>query len=339
MTDNNQLTNSEQNNHGESAPVSNGKSGGVFFAIIATVISLSVAGLCAYLYYTGVTERDSLVQQLNTLSKKVELDKTQINNELQVIDKHIDGLESQVHGMSMVSNHNLILVQLNQLIGMANQSLVVYNDVRSALKLLNYVAGLLQTSLNGEYAEIKAAVAADINRLGSVQDIDTNLLVAKLNTLGGQINSLPLIDYDKTTSANLQESYVRESAVTSAAADSSLWYKFWANLKHALRSIVVVSNTNYAKQVQLLPNKEIIIQQNIKLYLLNAKIALLQHDQVSWKFNLQNVKADLTTYFSQTSITRALVINLDELINVNITLNAINIDATLKALNKLNKLQ
>jgi uncharacterized protein HemX len=318
-----------------------GKSGGTLLAVIAVLLSLLTAAFCGYVYYIGINQQNYLANQLTNLNHGINLDKTKLNNQLQLLDNNVSGLESQVHSITAVTNNNLVLLQLNQLIGMANQSLVVYSDSKSALKLLDYVAMMLEGKTQAQYVEVKAAVNSDITKLTALQYVDATVLVTKLNALNIQISDLPLIDYDKAnkTSQLSVESGQGTVITATSAASTSLWSKFWHNLKKDLQSIVVISSTDSAKALQLLPDKEIIIRENIKLYLLNAKIAVLQHDQASWVFNLQSIKTDLTTYFSKSSINTALIGNLDELINVNITLSGANIDASIKALNKLNNLQ
>ena len=71
----------------------------------------------------------------------------------------------------------------------------------------------------------------------------------------------------------------------------------------------------------------------------NARIALLGHDERSWRFNLQNASAYLSTYFSDYDGFFDVSTKLKELLKINVAMSDINIDNTLKALNKLKALE
>ena len=68
-------------------------------------------------------------------------------------------------------------------------------------------------------------------------------------------------------------------------------------------------------------------------------MALLQHDQASWNYSLNNAKTAVTAYFSGYQGLDKIQTQLTELLNVNVSNPQANIDATLAQLIKLNNLK
>ncbi|MBY0379245.1 MAG: uroporphyrinogen-III C-methyltransferase [Burkholderiales bacterium] len=309
------------------------KNCGWFFVFIALIFSIVAIGGTGYLYYIGYQIRNALNQNLNNLTVSIGVNHHKVTDTINRVTTQLDMLESQINNQNM-NQKEYSLLQLNELISMANQSLVVYNDVKSALKLLNYAANIVNETTDAQYVSIKSAIVNDINDLGQLQYADAIVMTSKLNLMINQINTLPLLsEKDSLTMGN---DVVNPQDITNSG---SLWLRFWNSIKQDFKSLVTISSTNGNKAIQLLPEKEIIIRQNIKLYLLNLRIALLQHDDVAWKFNLNNINTDLALFFVKTHLLESVKNNVDDLIKVNISMNNANIDNTLKALNKLNSLQ
>ncbi|MFN8770558.1 MAG: uroporphyrinogen-III C-methyltransferase [Neisseriaceae bacterium] len=312
------------------------KRSGITTCLFAIFLSLIVATIGGYLYYYELQFQKKIRTEIDGLHAIVNNNILPIRVQNEQIKSRIDGIESEISIIKSGSNQHLPLFHINELISMANQSLLVYGDVRSTLKLLQYANDILSNNNEAQYIEIKSAITNDIAKLGQLQYIDSVALSSKINTIIDQITSIPIIGDDK--SAIKVESTIYTS-IDNGSNKASLWTKFIENIKSSLKSLVLVTSTNNRKAIELLPEKEIIVRQNIKLYLLNARIALLQHDQNSWKFNLTNVDENLKDYFIKTTLLSSIINNIDDLLKVDISMENANIDDTLKALNKLNDLQ
>lgn len=311
------------------------KQGGKIFGLFAIFVSLIALGSSAYLYYLGMQTKSAFKREIGILKSSTATDLELLGSNNAQLASHIKALESQIHGMNDKINPNLSLLQINELISMANQSLIVYGDVKSSLKLLKYASDVLTNNNDAQYVGVKSALANDIAKLGQLQYADSIVLLSKINLLAKQITVLPLIN-DKNV-VSVESKTVDNMNV--ALNQNSIWNKFWYNLKKDFKSLVLISSTRNSQAIELLPQKEIILRQNIKLYLLNARMALLQHDEESWKFNLNNINASLENYFAHTALLESIINNINELLKVDISTGDANIDSTLTALNKLNNLQ
>ncbi len=302
------------------------------FSLIAIVLSLMALGGFGYLYYVGIVKQQQIDDKMTSLTQLVNSQNDVTTNDIVEIKSNIELLESQI---TKLGNQKIdySLLQINELINMANQSLLVYNDVRSTLKLLNYATKLLNNTNDPKYVEIKTTIANDIAQLGQIQYADPIVLSSKVNAILNQITTLPLIDN------SVQATNENQVQMSHADLTQSLWLRFWANLKHDFASLVKVSSSDKNKVIQLSPDKNIIIRQNIKLDLLNARMALLQHDNLAWKYNLDDVKDNLNLYFVNNTLIGAIINNINGLLQTDISNSKINLDDTLKALNKLNQIE
>lgn len=300
------------------------------FAILLSIVAL---GGTSYLYYIGLNKETQIDNKLNSVTQLISAQNDTYANNIVEIKTTVDSFESQVARLSNQKT-DYTLLQLNELINMANQSLFVYNDIKSTLKLLNYAQKLLSNNNSPIYVEVKTAIANDIAQLGQIQYTDPVVLSSKINAVLNQITTLPLIDDSVQIAKEIQSTQDNNSDLT-----QSIWYKFWKNLKHDFASLVKVSSSDKNNVIQLSPEKDVLIRQNLKLDLLNVRMALLQHDNSAWQYNLNNVKNDLGLYFVNNALVGAIIENINGLLQTNISIAGINLDDTLKALNKLNQIE
>lgn len=314
----------------ESVDVVKRNPGGRWLALIAILFSLVAIAAAGYVYYQYDNLHNEFRQSVVTI-RNVERNNQQLKLQLSRSQLQLIVIESRFD-MVVKANQNFALLQLNEIISMANQSLLVYGDIKSAVKLLSYAADILNNNASAQYIEIKNAVNNDVVALGQLQYTDAIMLTSKLNAIANQISTLPLVDENEVIHVETQQNVIDKTS-------HNIWERFWNNFKKDIRSLVYISNNNNSNAIQLLPEKEIIIRQNLKLYLLNAKIALLQHDDQAWKYNLINIQSDLDDYFIQNSLLVSIQSNVADLLKADVTMNNININNTLKALNKLNGIQ
>ncbi|MCE2706714.1 MAG: uroporphyrinogen-III C-methyltransferase [Proteobacteria bacterium] len=302
-------------------------SGMGFLALLISISALSASG---YLYYRDMEINKELTFKVSSLTAEA-INQAKLSKEtLLKLQLQTDSLQVQVSKLDKNSS-NFNLLQLNELISMANQSLLVYNDVKSAIKILNYAMGVLNTDNNASYVEIKVNLSNDIEKLNQIQYLDMVFLASKLNIIQSQIVTLALMpELDETQRGNAIK------LNTLVDPDASNWQKFMHNFKRTFASLVTISSSDQSQTLQLLPEKEIIVRQNIKLDLLNARIALLDRDYPLWKFNLANIRNNLESYFVKNALTASIINNVNILLQTDISNKAANIDDTLKSLTKLN---
>ena len=298
-------------------------------ATLALVLALAAFGGVGYLYYIGIKIHTDTVYQLQSQSQIFQNYITTNDAAIKDLNQSISELSNKVESANTDSSKvNPTNYQLNELISLANQSILIYHDIKTTIKLLNYVKNLIEGNNNAIYVELKVAVVSDLTKLERQTPIDYALTSVKLNDIINQIDKLtPLMHGEKIGDKS-----------TNNISHTSKWQEFLHNLQVKLQSLVQISRYTTNERLELLPEQEFLLRQGMKLDVLNARIALLQNDGKNWQYSLNNAKAKLNKYFVVDSKLQLVINQINELETLDINMVDINIDGTLKALNKLNNL-
>lgn len=297
----------------------------VFAILLLALIAIAASG---YLFYMGLRFKNNFQTELSLLQKQ----NLALNSQLQQSQQQVFQLQNTTVGIQNRLNQlsdnktNVVVFQINELISLANQALVVYHDVNAAIRLLNYALDILNGNSLALFTELKVALTTDLEKLKQLPVIDSVIMTTKLDNI--------IIE---TTQLHIANQNVLPNPVQSSSNQNN-WHKFITNVKSVLVQLVQVTKTNNNTKIILLPEEEVIVRQNVKLDLLNARMALLQRDNTNWQFSLKRAEQNIQIYFLSDAVKKNIEIQLGELANTDIDAALSNIDATLAALNKLNNL-
>lgn len=296
-------------------------------SILALLLSISTIIGVFYICYVA----DHIVH--NAQMRFELLEANDRNNQL-----NIDSKFSDLNQKIMVTNNKLSLLnansftvinhELNELISSANQSLIIYNDIPATLKFLNYAQDILLNNNNPSYTQLKVALVSDISKLKAANSVDIAVIATQLNSIIANIDGLDLIIRNDILPQN----------IASNSAGNSKWQMFVSNFKNTLLGLVQVSRVSDHDGLRLLPNQEVIVKQNLKLDLLNARMALILHDKTSWSSSLHDADQIIVNYFVLNAQSLNIVNEIDSLRSKNITSVGTDINNTLRAINQLNSL-
>ncbi len=303
-------------------------SGGNFTLFLCFCLILAVS----FIYYQGFLLKKEFQIELNDYkSSNNSLKQLNYKNNQKIIElqNSISILENQSGQLFRIKS-KVSLFQLNQLISAAMQSLLVYHDIKNTIKLLRYAKNSINENTEAMYTELKFSISQDITKLEQIENADIIGLNAQLDELNSQINVLRSI-----TTVTL---ITKKDSID----NKSKWERFLIDVKYRLFSLVSISRVDSNSKIILLPDQEYIVKQNIRLNLLNAKMALMLHDEEAWKYSLNNVLNALKEYFisdSSYGVKNEKMINmLEKLAKTDISDSGVNIDKTLKSLSKLNNI-
>jgi uncharacterized protein HemX len=128
-----------------------------------------------------------------------------------------------------------------------------------------------------------------MERLKATPFVDTIAISAKLDSLIANIENLPL----------LSDPVIEEdtSPTSPANVDRGFWARFGKEVLGDIGELVRVRNLGKADVPLLAPHQSYFLRENLKLRLLNARLALLARTETSFKTDLQNAAQLLGTYF------------------------------------------
>lgn len=187
----------------------------------------------------------------------------------------------------------LIAEQQLQLSGNVKAALIAMQSADERLKRLNRVA------LDG----LHKAIVGDMDELRALPNPDITGINLQLNNLIHAVDELPLV-YQQHVAKEAGEPAVLPK-------DETNWQKLLREIWQEVKQLVRIENTGKADIPLLSPDQEFYLRENLKLRLLSARIALLSHDENSFRQELNTAQTWTGRYFDGRS--KSAVRMLDEL--------------------------
>ena len=143
---------------------------------------------------------------------------------------------------------------------------------------------------NPALTDVRRAISDELAALDVMEKPDIEGATLTLASLARVVDSLPL--------AAAAES---EDATTGVDPELSGAGRAWASVKNAMSGLVKVTPPERAKLVQMSPDAEYFLRNNIALQLQSARLALLRGEQAIFEQSLDDTSALLNDYFDARS--------------------------------------
>ena len=185
------------------------------------------------------------------------------------------------------SRDELALNEIEQVLVLASQQLALAGNVQAALAAVQLADAKLSRMDRPQWTPLRRSLARDIDTLKAVPYVDVAGIAAKLDQALAAVDILPLAKDERLPA----------SPRDAGAANETAWLTFlrdvWADVKSLVR--IEVSNRPAAPLVT--PAQAYFLRENLRLRLLSARLALLSHDDASFKADLVAANAWLRQYF------------------------------------------
>jgi len=186
------------------------------------------------------------------------------------------------------SRDEIALTEVEQVLLVASQQLQLAGNVPSALAALELADAKLQRLDRPQFLPLRRAVSRDIERLKGVPYVDVPGVSLKLDQLIGLVEALPLARDERLPEP-------RDS--NAAAQDLSAWQRIVRDIWTDIRQLVRIEVSDRPAAPLVAPTQEYFLRENLKLRLLSARLALLNHDQATFKADIAASDAWLRQYF------------------------------------------
>ena len=272
----------------------------VWVSLLLSLIAIG-AGVVTYRQMTTLrtdtTVADQLQQRdgrINALQDKLAslgalLTDTQtgMNRLEQSQARNADTLRSLAGNMRDTSNE-LAVAEVELLLIMAIHKLTLERDVNTALAALEAADRRLADLDEPGLYNTRSQLAADMNSLRAVNQVDTAGLSLYLADIIGRVAALPLnrvpvLDTDMT----------RPTDDTLVPAWQRLLQAVWQEF----RSMFVVTRAGSSARATLLPDETWFLYQNLRLQLESARLAVVRRDTENLRTSIQLVTMWLNDYF------------------------------------------
>lgn len=178
-------------------------------------------------------------------------------------------------------------------LNLASQQLLLSGNVPVAVSVLENIEQRLSRFDKPELLPIKQAISQDLAELKKQPYLDVSGASLRIDRLETAVASLPLL-VDNTLKPGA-------SAPQPAANTGSWWQDTWQNTLNSLKGLVEVRRLDNNDAMLLAPEQAYFVRENLRLRLLDARVAMLQHNSDIYQSDLNNIESAVKTYFDPKS--------------------------------------
>ncbi|MDP9107442.1 MAG: uroporphyrinogen-III C-methyltransferase [Pseudomonadota bacterium] len=220
------------------------------------------------------------------------------------------------------------LAEIEQVLSTASQQLQLAGNVQGALIALQNADRSLSRSDKPQFITIRRAIAKDLERLKALPSLDLTGIALRLDSAIGQIDGMPLLSDEKppvpmSPPKNPRRSMLRAARPQQPSVPRSNTAVEWPDLLRdrwnsvanemwgEISQLIRVRTVDSADALLLSPTQAYYARENLKLRLLNARLALLSRNESAFRNDMIASQDAIARYFDtrarQTQVTQALL--------------------------------
>ncbi|MDL2338604.1 MAG: uroporphyrinogen-III C-methyltransferase [Pseudomonadota bacterium] len=228
-------------------------------------------------------------------------------------------LEDLMQSLSRSRDENL-LVDVDTGIRVAMQQTAITGSAEPLVAMLKQADDRLNRYNQPRLEGVRRAIARDLDRVKAVGVTDIPTLSIKLDEAVRLIDELPLLSNAEPHSGALKgkpgaaaipapSPAAASSASRAASAPQPAWWQTWDGSWTAVservwgeaKSLIRVTRIDHPEAMLLAPDHAFFVRENVKLRLLNARLALMSRQFDTAQSDLQVVQQALDRYFDRSS--------------------------------------
>lgn len=277
-------------------------------------VSAMEHSLTAYL-----ADADVFSSRSREMLAELELEKTEIEQRLSHLEERLQVVRELPVEVGKLpddgSNHAevWILGAVERLVVAADRSLQLTGDVHSALDSLKHAQELLQSAEISNSPKLNEMLAENIERLDALPAVDIQGIHRDIIELAAQIDNLPLMmDFN----LNLIEIDWPEKQDT---LEPGLWHRYLHEIEQDFNRLIKIERMSDSGTPLLSPSQIRLLKENIRLQLMQARLALLTRDEHNFHTAVKTATNWIQKYFNtEASSVKDALGELERLASINI---------------------
>ena len=244
-------------------------------------------------------------------------------------------LEDLMQSLSRSRDENLV-VDIESAIRLAQQQSQLTGSVQPLLAALQSSQMRLTKVAQPRLAPLLRAIVRDIEQIKATPVTDTPTLLIKIDELVRAVDNLVLLNAvgaSAVSNASAKPATAPDTLSWARAISMSWWEKMLNDLWRNAQGLVRISRIDRPEASLLAPEQSYFVRENLKLRLLNVRLAVLARHFESAQADMNQVTRDLNKYFDVASGQGPLTLALArEVLAQSKNTEIPRIDATLAAL-------
>jgi uroporphyrin-3 C-methyltransferase len=278
---------------------------------------------------------DASSTETKMIAKSVQENLREVQAKVSVLEsKQADSQNQQVALEQMYQDlsknrDDWALAEIEQVLSTASEQLQLAGNVQGALIALQNADNRLAHSDKPQFISIRRAIAKDEDKLKALPSVDITGIALRLDSIIGQIDYIPLLSDEKPVETAMPPRTSRRLQMKAAAnggkaehGKNSVSSEWFANLDdkwHSwvddmwgeVRQLVRIRSVDTPDALMMSPTQAYFVRENLKLRLLNARLALLSRNEAAFRSDLIAAQDTITKYFDtrakQTQVIQALL--------------------------------
>jgi uroporphyrin-3 C-methyltransferase len=265
---------------------------------------------------------DSTNSELRVALKSTQETVRALEGKLSILDNKQSEAQSQQLALEQLyqelskNRDDGVLSNIEDVLSTANQQLELGGNIQGALIALQNADRELAKFDKPQFTAIRRAIAADQEKLKAVPNVDVTGIAIRLDSIISHVDNLPLLSDEKGIAPTIDPKQMTVQAPVKALAENAEgvveadgmtndwrakllygWQSMMAEMWSGLRQLMSIRQVDNPSALLLSPSQSYFVRENLKLRLLNARLALLSRNEFAFRNDLNTAQAIVAKYF------------------------------------------
>lgn len=248
-----------------------------------------------------LAESESLGKESRLLAGQVQTQLGALQEKLAALETKLDESQSQQAALENLyqelarTRDDWALTEIEQSITLAAQQLQLAGNVGGAVLALQAADARLAGNTRPQFIGLRKVLNRDLDRLRALPQVDLPGMNLRLENVIVAIDTLPLA-VDARPRHDAAGKPAAGEAVTPATG-LDFWRRLGSEFWQDVRALVRIQRFDRDEPALLAPGQSFFLRENLKLRLLNARLALLARDQWTFRNEVGHARAWIERYF------------------------------------------
>ena len=273
-----------------------------------------------------IQDGDTATKESRVLSRQALDQVTALQTRIGVLESKLSESQSQQLALEQLyqelsrSRDEWALAEIEQTLAVAAQQLQLAGNVQGALIALQNADNRLARNDKPQFINLRRVLARDIERLKALPAVDVAGSALRLDSLVGMVDTLPMLVDEKPAPRPRLDArpVVRDAKKDGAVGAVSSTFDWLhdtvrygiAQAWDAFTQLVRVREVDTPDALLVTPDQAFFVRENLKLRLLNARLALLARQEATYRADLVTAQETLQRYFDARSRQTAAAVAL-----------------------------
>jgi uroporphyrin-3 C-methyltransferase len=250
-----------------------------------------------------LAEGDTTVKEGRTLLRQNQESVTALQAKVGALESKLAETQSQSLALETMyqelssTRDERLLAEIEQAVSIAMQQLQFAGNIEAALIALQSADARLARATQPRFIPVRKLILRDIDRLKAMPGADVTGLSLKIESVVTAADTLPLAFEQRPKAEAIKPAAVNAPTVMPTAASGEFWRTLGVDFWRELRQLIRVERIDHGDPLLLSPTQSFFLRENLKLRLLNARLALLQRDGKTFRDEIRQSREQLERHF------------------------------------------